>query len=336
MSDPRYKTAQSRTKEVGPDKPFDFVRTALAIEVKFNEADDPFVDNFSPSNPFENKSKKGCSTRGQMAKYGGETLSKQQRCFIYQILIFRQWARLYRWDHSGAVVTARFDYIADPETLGQFLWGYCNATPADQGLDPTVSRPTSLEKHVFKTALYAKFDSEETRPIAEHALDHDYQIVKMQVEDGENLRQFIVGRPAHIAPGPCGRATRVYYAYDLEDRGIKILKDFWSVHHPSRTPEWEVYQELQEHAVPSLLEMTCGGYVRSEGDIQITQTQGFLETSNGWHSPCLKLETFAHGRLVQEPAYEAEYLVKSKEFVMLLLDVLKGVSFNAIIGIMVY
>lgn len=322
---PKYRTAQSRTKKLGPEKAFNFVTTALAIEVKFSASDDPFVDNFSVENPFENKTQGGFRTRGQMAKYSEETLWVQHRCFIYQIIIFDRWARIYRWDRSGAIVTARFDYVANPNFLGQFLWGFCHKDRAGQGLDPTVSHASVVERAAFERAIKQATEANEGVSDDVDPLDKRYPICKMMVSDGDRLRPYIVGRPSHVAPGPCGRGTRVYHAYDLEDRKVKILKDFWGVHHEDRMPEWEVYAELEAHSVPSVLKMTCGGFVESFDNIQVTKTQVVAGEFIGGHTiyGCI-FDIFYHGRLVQDLAFEAQHLRNSEEYVRMLLDVLEG------------
>ncbi|KIP08544.1 hypothetical protein PHLGIDRAFT_60326, partial [Phlebiopsis gigantea 11061_1 CR5-6] len=102
----------------------DFTTTSLSIEFKYKADADPFRDDFKyPSRPFERNSEKGRKTRGQLAKYADGQFSQQHRCFLWQIIICGNLARIIRWDHSGALVSEAFDYIRT-HYLAEFLWLY--------------------------------------------------------------------------------------------------------------------------------------------------------------------------------------------------------------------
>ncbi|KAH9947449.1 hypothetical protein B0H21DRAFT_891271 [Amylocystis lapponica] len=100
-------------------------------------SDDPFDDS---SAEFEATSEKRQKNRGQIISYASEVLLRQHRCFHYTVVIFGVYARIIRWDRSGAVVTEKFDYTMRPRYLCRFLWRFCQLSPEKQGLDPTAVR----------------------------------------------------------------------------------------------------------------------------------------------------------------------------------------------------
>ncbi|KAH9947474.1 hypothetical protein B0H21DRAFT_883107 [Amylocystis lapponica] len=102
-----------------------------------NVSDDPFDDS---SAEFEATSERRQKNRGQLISYASEVLLCQHRCFHYTVVIFGVYARIIRWDRSGAIVTKKFDYTTKPRYLCQFLWRFCQLSPEKQGLDPTAVR----------------------------------------------------------------------------------------------------------------------------------------------------------------------------------------------------
>jgi hypothetical protein len=49
---------------------------------------------------------------------------------------------LIRWDHDGATITRRFDYIKEPHFLSGFFWRYEHLDCRQQGYDTSVSSLT--------------------------------------------------------------------------------------------------------------------------------------------------------------------------------------------------
>lgn len=90
----------------------------MHVELKVHANDDPFKD--APG-VFENQSEAGTSTRGQMSLYAAAQLSRQHRLWIFSVGIFGKFARLFRWDRAGVVVSGRIDYQANPEVLAEYF-----------------------------------------------------------------------------------------------------------------------------------------------------------------------------------------------------------------------
>lgn len=42
--------------------------------------------------------------------------------FVFVVGIYGHSARIYRFDHAGAIVSCSFNYVTDPQLLGQFYW----------------------------------------------------------------------------------------------------------------------------------------------------------------------------------------------------------------------
>ncbi|OBZ74000.1 hypothetical protein A0H81_06312 [Grifola frondosa] len=198
-------------------------------------------------------------------------MSREHRTHIYTVLVLHKFARLIRWDHSGAVVTEKFNYKAHPEILGEFFWRFAHMTDEAQGYDPTaqlVSPGTTLYRLMDQMAaekLSQSFDY--IRVAFQKSLDARWLRYKLAVEDKERgTRYFLVGKPQHISSGLVGHGTRSYVAIDVEKEEFVHLKDHWRLDydvmdeeekqdekdgHPLRTggPHLEVHYRLVEKEV---------------------------------------------------------------------------------------
>lgn len=79
--------------------------------------------------------------------------ARQHRLFVFQVILVKRSARFVRWDRSGAVITERFDYVANPETLAEFLWRFNHMSDEQRGFDPTATPATPKEKKRFEDAM---------------------------------------------------------------------------------------------------------------------------------------------------------------------------------------
>ncbi|KIM74741.1 hypothetical protein PILCRDRAFT_25867, partial [Piloderma croceum F 1598] len=92
----------------------DVARSELLIEFKWHSSDDPFFDPHTPT----------CAdTIGQITSYAAAQLGSQFRTHIYSILVIKDYARVIRWDRTGAIVTEPIYYNVDP-TLAEFFRRY--------------------------------------------------------------------------------------------------------------------------------------------------------------------------------------------------------------------
>ncbi|KAF8498954.1 hypothetical protein F5888DRAFT_1633507 [Russula emetica] len=108
----------------------------LFIEFKQWVDDDPFVlqprmsssDNTRPYNPFMKDSDLGRSTCGQITAYATLHMSVQYQTHVFFVLICGYYARLIRWDHSGAIITEPIIYN-DSSSLFDFFICFDHALP---------------------------------------------------------------------------------------------------------------------------------------------------------------------------------------------------------------
>lgn len=98
-----------------------------------------YDDSDSELETFERATDAAQDTKGQITAYAVAQLATQFRIHIFSILVFPRYARLIRWDRSGAIVTnafRNFDYLVD------FVWRYNNSSLKARGVDETVSTPS--------------------------------------------------------------------------------------------------------------------------------------------------------------------------------------------------
>lgn len=225
----------------------DSARTSWAniivpIEVKAqNDA-----DAFSPASNrrVESRAGAGKSTRGQMAEYISRIHDYQHRNFIFSIYIHGREVYLLRWDRVGAIVTEPFDLKLDSEKLHLFLFRLERMSSTLRGYDPTVHLATEDEIEQFR-----KFVPKHPyhKQCQEEALDTNWVKYKVHLPclgtSGSDLI-LLFGRPRFGSRSAVGRGTRCYVAFDLGNRCLVFLKDYWRSGAQGVHPELEVYQKL--------------------------------------------------------------------------------------------
>ena len=102
--------------------------------------------------------------RASLVSHASAHFARQHRTALFQLVLVNRWARFIRWDRSGAVVSERFDYIAHPQLLAEFLWRYSHLDEAARGWDRTVTAASKREKGVFVDAVRAFLHAQEASP----------------------------------------------------------------------------------------------------------------------------------------------------------------------------
>ena len=77
----------------------------------------------------------------QLAMSARNILVSQSKLFVFVVGVYGHFARIYRFDHAGAVCSARFNYQEDPSPLRSFLWRLAHPIHENCdiiGTDPTV------------------------------------------------------------------------------------------------------------------------------------------------------------------------------------------------------
>ncbi|KAI0802085.1 hypothetical protein BC629DRAFT_1284578, partial [Irpex lacteus] len=332
-----------KTTKVGEPRPFNWCLDTLVVEFKAVKGDDPFRPESTLKKELEKRRLEKDSTpvcfekdtgsarriRGQLALYAREMFNHQQRTHLFQLLVAGDIARIIYFDHAGAIVSERIDYIQDGSTLGEFFWRINHMTDKARGLDMTSVIASQSDKDMFTSVvkeLVANMNNpnhpQRSIPSAEITLDAHYPIYKMTVHEGVATMELIVQRPIFDAPSPLGRATRGYIAVPSPEP--LFLKDTWRVDHAMLKAENEVYRLLEKYGVERIPRLVCGGDVRdADGQVQRTiSAEWAMRVQQDLGITFAELRLHLHHRLVQRLAYPIESAEKSEEMVRAFYDVL--------------
>ncbi|TFK79591.1 hypothetical protein K466DRAFT_592319 [Polyporus arcularius HHB13444] len=239
--------------------------------------------------------------------YAALIFTKQHRAHLFTVVLFGEMARIIRWDHSGVVVTKKFNYFSEPVKLGRFLWRLCHLSATQRGHDPTVAsvRSKTLDDDLMERRAKEPIH-EGDHEIGQHARILFAQSIANKSDrckitvDG---RDFLVGRPHFASPELAGRGTRCYVAIDCDhpDGPFVYLKDAWRVAHDGIEREGDVLAFLNDETLP-------GG--RVDGVPTLTVSQDVWKALHpDQHSEC-PLKTHRHYRIVvEEDAAELVYLI---------------------------
>ncbi|KAI0089433.1 hypothetical protein BDY19DRAFT_1056459 [Irpex rosettiformis] len=335
-------------KENEERRAFDWRLDSLVVEFKKASHMDPFWskedieetanarEGATKNNPvaFEKTYPEALRVRGQLANYASLVFSQQHRSHIFQLLVCGRHVRYIFWDHSGAIVSDLFDYVANPLLLAQFFWRYNYMSKADQGWDLSVENTTKHEKKKFKQVV-TKFlrdmndptHAQRRLPQAEDTLDDKYPVMKVTVEDDVLKKpvQILIQAPFFRTHSALGRATRGYIAYHLELRILVFFKDTWRVDHKRLIAERSIFRQLSDAGVLFIPEVLCGGDVTANGERGTTRCLEWVKLlllDVGYAYPRL----FHHHRLLQPLAYPVQSAPNSKEYTRAFRDCFKAMK----------
>ena len=329
-------------KECGRRGVTDFAVLDHHMEFKFHPGDDPFHDFNDPftcqDGKFEHDTYASSDSRGQITSYVSAQAAIQFRTHIFSVFVCHRFARLLRWDRSGAVVSRRFSY-SKLSYLAEYIYRYTRSTRAARGWDETVTTATDDDPYVVKAkealelgsdsrllkfAVYQdkeKVDGKETGSIDERAKnkDPDSQTPSSDnVGDQPDVAYYYGSKPKFRANiSPTGRSTRVYVVYDPITKRLVLLKDTWRINLPEVEKEGAIYELL--HAAKVNHVPHC---LRS-GDIPLrhhkTETDRFRCIFE------LQLRPHAHYRIVfMEVGGDLTKFQTIKEIVCAMRDAIQG------------
>jgi hypothetical protein len=253
---------------------------------------DPSVDNSDLSandpssgepvkNPFLSSKSTAGSILGQLTAYATSILGAQYRTHLFMVLIVEKYARLIRWDRSGAVVTEPIYFNKEPH-LFNFLIHYDIADPEARGHDSTVGLPTEAEIRCAKAAV---------RELAKAKY-----FLAVTISDQQSNNRYIICR-AKIRPFiPVGRWTRPSVAFDTQNRRRVLLKDSWRVLLDGIKPEGEIYGMLHKKGVSNIPSCLVAGDVGKDAHHR-SLTHDVIGKHVASH-PCWKLTPHRHYRIV--------------------------------------
>jgi len=267
----------------------DFSLIDIFIEFKTSLNQDPFSQKQRSKNPrgagwnpLMSTTSEACRVGGQIVSYATTLLGAQYRTHAFSVIITGPFARLIRWDRSGAIVTEQIEYETAP-FLFDFLLRYDIASKEMRGHDCTVSRPRKEEEKKAREFL-GLADAE---PLLSITMPDLYSL---------EPRNFIFPRPCAKPNIPAGRCTRTSIAYDVKDNRRVLLKDSWRVVLDDIEPEGRIYLKLAEKSVPNIPVCVAACDV-GEDSYHSSQTDKFTHNYRT-HPGAQKIVPHRHYRLV--------------------------------------
>jgi len=325
-------------KEEPPCTVTSFQTMEMFVEFKHGSSADPFAteDEFFPK-LFNNAS----ASRGQIALYSTRQQAYQFRTSIFTVGIFGKVARLFRWDRTGCKVTVPIDYSTEKGNcyLTEFFLRLDRMAddPEARGWDPTVKDATPKEVEDFTEAVKAAC---EVRPEPERRSTRrqkkqagggkevmdpmlcglmksvgdpsEYPRRKISIPDGEDRKDYIVGRPTSVLKAPTGRATRGFVAMSVKTKKLVFLKDSWRPDVEGIQPEDHWYRLLQNGRRSSCV--TIGAY--SHGS-DVYATRRFVRCPDKKQRTITHLYAVEHGRLEAMMGYVHHRVVLSELYLPL-------------------
>ncbi|KAI0645292.1 hypothetical protein C8Q79DRAFT_763078 [Trametes meyenii] len=290
-----------RTDEHGNAGPraTDWSNIEVSIECKSGTDKDPF-DDTEPDGQVRSEHRK--ETLGQILGYLQFIFDRQQRMFLFMVLILGPYARVVRVDRSGIFVTKRLNYLTDGEPLAEFFWRFARLSSVERGQDPTAERITldSSYANLLKAKVLSMDKDDYRRGLFEATLDEKWPwwLLRFDDEETKKTRKFVVGKPNFTSPGVAGRGTRGFIALDLEKPtgSLVYLKDAWRVVHDDILKEGTTLKKLNAGNVSHVPTLEAHGDLI--GQTTVSQDLWFkYRPSISRNTPC-PLKKHAHYRLV--------------------------------------
>lgn len=306
-------------KEHGKVTGVNSVISDIYIEFKHKPEDDAFLNPVTPmsqprSNPLVRRNTRGFHTAGQIGVYAALQLDSQYRTHVFSVLIVGNYARLIRWDRSGAIVTEPIYYTTNSALL-DFFTRYDQADRAVRGHDDTVRKasPDETKEACFVDDIFKGLELlVATVPRRDTPADEP------------RLTSYVIKPPVAQPHMPFGRATRTSIAYDIERHCVVFFKDSWRVDLEGMTKEGDIYVELNSALVPNIPRCSASGDI----DGHTTHTQHYVNET--WVSSSgLRVEhqfiSHTHHRIILDDIGERLETFKcSKDMVQAILAALKG------------
>ncbi|KAI6130735.1 hypothetical protein EDD16DRAFT_1796514, partial [Pisolithus croceorrhizus] len=232
-----------------------FSAAELCIELKCSVSWDPFQDfdlkknKGESSDPFKKDTVIVNNAWGQITSYAVRQFYSQYQFFAFLVIVFGDHMWLVRWDHSGAVISVRFNYVDNANLLVNFLWRFSHLSHEDRGHDPTMSPTSNLSE-------------ETTQEIRETLnLKAGTALLKFDIPHKDGHKSFYGPHFPHPVCSLIGRSTHTVPVCDLvEGRPCKaFLKEYWRL--VGVWGEVEVYVHLARYDIPHITPLLCRGDV---------------------------------------------------------------------------
>ena len=206
----------------------------------------------------------------------------QQRLFLFMLVIVGRRFRLIRWDRAGIVATPPKDYYEQPAVLCDSLRRLSLLDDTSVGFDPSATRLLARDADFLRMDMAAAenaYDLDRSERVVEKgdlgdvyvfryvrslfrdSLDSDWPRYRMQVPDGDRMRDYLVGKPIFQESGVTGRGTRGYVAFECETGRFVWLKDTWRASVLIAEREGDILHHLNQAGVENIPTLVCHGDV---------------------------------------------------------------------------
>jgi len=254
-------------KGIWIDRPCNF--SILEMTVHFVSPHvDPFQDPVSnllirKDCKLEAESRWPFLTRAELVSFASAQMATQFRVFCFSVVVFRQWARLLRWDRAGS---RKFDFTRHPDWLAEFFWRYSHMLPADRGEDlsviyklvekegihPETKRPTIFTALLCK--IYVPDDVEDAEVTKSVSVAPSNSLTPEENLSSESNDGHCLLPPPEYTPQPLlGRGTRKLSAMYMKINQVRLLKDTWRVDEEDEEKEGDILRGIDEPGVIKLI-----------------------------------------------------------------------------------
>ncbi|TBU36573.1 hypothetical protein BD309DRAFT_1005268 [Dichomitus squalens] len=256
-----------------------------------------FFPRVPDADPFAGAEKKNENTEAgrerkrrleQMSEAVERLFSAQHRVFLFTIVIFGRKFRLIRWDRAGMIATPPTDYYGQPGILCDYLRRLSLFDDAFLGFDPTATRVLSRDPDFLRMDVAATLNNQDldhfecyaeegevggphvfryVRSMFRDSLSSDWPRYRLQVPDGDSMRDYLVGKPVVQGSNVFGRGMRGYVAFDCQTGCFVWLKDVWRPSEMIAEREGDVLRELNEAGIENVPTLICHGDVGDQATV---------------------------------------------------------------------
>lgn len=117
----------------------------MLFEVKVARAQRPFTFKPGTKQPIRSNVTSQKANYAQIISYATQAQLYQHRDFFFTVYVWRDYARLMRWDRAGVVLSEPFNWDKNRKPLLTFMYAVAMALPQDQGYSSHAQRATDDE-----------------------------------------------------------------------------------------------------------------------------------------------------------------------------------------------
>ncbi|KIY48241.1 hypothetical protein FISHEDRAFT_73803 [Fistulina hepatica ATCC 64428] len=227
---------------------------------QFTEAKVFEIATDDPENPFLLDGDRVTEALGQMCSYASDILARQFRTHVFSIFLCPKSIRFMLWDRSAVVISESVRYVEPDGALlvAEFFHRFAHMSDTARGCDMSIRAPCDGDDELFETRIreHARSqlienyfnlpDTKTQKPnpkVEDEVCRHYKKGCVVRVPVGPQNREYLICRPLHTPASVFTRATRGYWAVDLETGRVGFLRELWrtvadDVHMDGRILGW--------------------------------------------------------------------------------------------------